>query len=230
MLAVSRTRRISSLAYATEDNASDENTGSARILGSSVCSSLPAGHGATHQDPLRDTAVRGGRLRPSRPMLPRGLTSARCPRPPSGSPTPGSVTIISGACASSPSFLRSARTYVRRYVVSVPYPWPQTLRRSHWWVRSLPGFATKASRSPYSVGVRWTCSPVAGDEASREVDLERAEGEDGRDGLLGSLAPHRSAGPCEQLLHAEGLRDVVVGARRPAPPPCRAVPRAPTAR
>ncbi len=38
-LATRRTRRISSVAYATEDSASDENTGSARILGSSVCSS-----------------------------------------------------------------------------------------------------------------------------------------------------------------------------------------------
>ena len=35
-------------------------------------------------------------------------------------PTPGSVTMRSGAWASSPSFFRRARTYVRRYVVSVP--------------------------------------------------------------------------------------------------------------
>src|SRR5262245_16983043 len=38
-LAVSRTIRISSVAYATEDSASDENTGSARIFGRRVCSS-----------------------------------------------------------------------------------------------------------------------------------------------------------------------------------------------
>ena len=35
----SSTWRISSVAYATEESASDENTGSARIFGSRVCSS-----------------------------------------------------------------------------------------------------------------------------------------------------------------------------------------------
>jgi len=40
-LAPSRTVRISSVAYATEDSASEEKTGSARILGSSVCSRCP---------------------------------------------------------------------------------------------------------------------------------------------------------------------------------------------
>ncbi len=37
-LATRSTRRISSVAYATEERASDEKTGSARIFGSSVCS------------------------------------------------------------------------------------------------------------------------------------------------------------------------------------------------
>jgi hypothetical protein len=45
MPAARRTARISSVAYATEESASEENTGSARILGRSVCSRSRLGIG-----------------------------------------------------------------------------------------------------------------------------------------------------------------------------------------
>ncbi len=93
----------------------------------------------------------------------------------------------------------------------MPYPCPQTFRSSHWWVRSLPGFVTSASSKPYSVGVSRTCSPSRRHEALRQVDLERVEPQHRLGRFVGLVAAHRRAGASEQLLHAEGLRDVVVG-------------------
>ncbi len=51
-LATRSTRRISSVAYATDDKASDEKTGSARTFGSSVCSRRSLAHGTTDQHTL----------------------------------------------------------------------------------------------------------------------------------------------------------------------------------
>ena len=54
-LATRSTRRISSVAYATEESASDEKTGSARIFGSSVCSRRSLGDRSADQHTLDHT-------------------------------------------------------------------------------------------------------------------------------------------------------------------------------
>ena len=98
-LATSRTRRISSVAYATEDNASEEKTGRARIFGSKVCSSRSL------------ATARPTRTRFSTPLPEPGggtsggrhagfyVDSSATQR----YPTPGSVRISAGADASSPA-------------------------------------------------------------------------------------------------------------------------------
>ena len=76
---------------------------------------------------------------------------------------------------------------------------------------SLPGFVTSASSSPYSVGVRCTCSPSSVTRRFGRSTSSASNAQHRRRGLVGLLAAHRRAGAREQLLHAERLRDVVVG-------------------
>ena len=78
---------------------------------------------------------------------------------------------------------------------------------------SLPGFVTRASSSPYSVGVRRTCSPSRVTSRFGRSTSSGPNRSRGTARLVGLRAPHRRPRSREQLLHAERLRDVVVGAR-----------------
>ena len=78
-------------------------------------------------------------------------------------------------------------------------------------MRSLPGLRARTRSSANSCGVSCTGSPPHRDGSLLEVDPQVAELDDRLGGSVG--APQRGAQAREQLLDAERLRHVVVGAR-----------------
>jgi hypothetical protein len=118
-LADSRTTMISPVAYATEDRASEANTGSASTFGRSVYSNRLLVNALPTTTRLRMLPPRTGVCTsaigigcyPGGAWSGGGADGSAIQR----YPTPGSVRISLGAVASSPSLRRRARTYTRRY-------------------------------------------------------------------------------------------------------------------
>ena len=79
-------------------------------------------------------------------------------------------------------------------------------------VSTLPACATSSRSRSYSRGVSFTSSPAHGDDPAHQVDREIADPEDRPLALLLQTVAKRGAQPGEQLVDAERLGDVVVGA------------------
>ena len=88
---------------------------------------------------------------------------------------------------------------------------PRPRCRSWRWLSSLPGWRTSTSSRCHSVGVSRTSAPSRGHPAGGEVDGGVAECTTGCSSVSAVAAGHR-AQPGEQLVHAERLGHVVVGA------------------
>ena len=103
-----------------------------------------------------------------------------------------------------------------------PGPRPRAAARAAR--RACRGGATSSSRMPHSVGRQVHLGAVGATHPLRgEVDAEVAGVDDGLAvGRRGGGPAHRGPQPGEQLVHAERLGDVVVGAARRGPAPCPA--------
>ena len=168
-----------------------------------------------HKDQARECPVNI-----SPPVINKLLTSTR----PAGSaaystasryPTRGWVT-INGGSPSASSLARSRRTYTRTYSVSVSYPVPQTRRRRWAWVSELPLVGGQLAQQGELGRGEMDGLAGPGDLLARQVDAQVADGDHGRR-CLGRCPTRpgpaqRGGDPGQQLLDAERLGHVVVGA------------------
>ena len=171
------------MAYATDDSASEENTGSARILGSSVCSRLLLGHGAAHEDPLDDddpaTPLEEVRHRahanvrperdPADAQTSRWLADPAVPDAGLGHDQPGRLGVVAELLAQRPHV--GAQVGGLGSVPLTPHlPQEPLVGEELAWVRH------QRLEQPVLGRRQVHLLAVAGDESPREVDLEVPEG------------------------------------------------------
>ncbi len=94
-------------------------------------------------------------------------------------------------------------------MVSVAYAGPYTSCSNCFWLTSLPGLGQDLEQVPLGGG-QPDLAAGCGYALGREVDREGG-GFDHGDGLGGGGPAQRGADAGEQLVHSEGLGDVVVG-------------------